>query len=156
METRVVEGAIVILDLDRFGEEVEKRGLSEYSPNIATGTLTSLVEAFVSKWSAVVLYGLDHARGTEEAVIVVPGVDPWELEEDLVGIARAIEELGFSVSIVADRIPVVACKPLRERRLYEPHYRRVKRLLASVKRRGGGMVVIEGSVAYKIGGSRSG
>lgn len=150
MWARAVEGAMVILDLDRFGEEVERRGLSEYSPNVVTGTLTSLVESFVSKWSAMVLYGLDHARGTEEAVLVIPGVDPWELKEDLIAIARAVERLGYSISIVAARVPVVAYKPLTVRRLDEPHYKRVKRLLASAKRRGGGMVIIEGHIVYRL------
>ena len=149
MNGRLVEGTIVVMDLDRFGEEVEKRGLSEYSPNIATGTLTSLVESLASKWSAVVLYGLDPWRGTEEAVLLFPGVEPQELEGDLVSIAKAIEGLGYSISIVALRAPIVSYKPQRARRLDNPYYKRAKRLLGMVKKRGGGMVLVEDRIVYR-------
>jgi hypothetical protein len=145
----VVEGTIVVMDLDRFGEEVESKGLSEYSPNIATGTLTLLVESLVSKWSALVLYGLDRGRGTEEAVLLFPGVEPGELEGDLVSIARELEGLGFSITIVALRAPIASYKPLKRRRLEDAYYKRAKRLLDSLKKRGGGVVFVEDRVAYR-------
>lgn len=139
-----MEGTIVVMDLDRFGELVEKRGLSEYKPNIITGTLTSLIDWFVSKWHALVVFGFDTERGTEEIVLEIPGVKPEELKEDLEYIRRRIKELGATITIVAIK-GHVGLKPARSRR--EAYYGTLSRklahkLLKSAKRRGGDMVVI--------------
>jgi len=65
-------GCLVVMDLDRFKEYARERGLSVYEPNIVTGSLSSLVEGFVRKFQAVVVYGLDWDRGTEEVVLEIP------------------------------------------------------------------------------------
>ncbi len=149
MAERVVYGTIIIIDIDRMEETVRERGWSRYKPNPATGRLTGLVEALASKWGARVLYGLDTERGTEEAVIEVPLVEPWELESDLIEIARSMEEEGVTVTIVAVRGPVGVDKPRDRREAYSGPRRRVARILRRLKRIGGAMVYIEGRIVYR-------
>ncbi|MCE4606118.1 MAG: hypothetical protein F7B59_02150 [Desulfurococcales archaeon] len=72
----VVQGTLVILDLDRFKEYTIQHELDDYKPNTVTGTLSRLVSALASKYSGSILHGLDWERGTEEAVLVYPGTDP--------------------------------------------------------------------------------
>ncbi len=141
----LVEGTIVVMDLDKFSELVEEKGWSEYRPNIVTGTLTSLVEWFVSRWRAVVVYGLDRERGTEEVVLEIPEVEPDEIREDLEYIRRRIEELGASITIIAVK-GYVGLKPAKSRR--EAHYGTPSRALAhklliKTKRRGGNTVIVQ-------------
>jgi len=140
----MTEGAIVIIDLDRFGEVVEERGWSEYSPNPATGLLTSLVEMFVRKWQGVVIYGLDEARGTEEVVIEIPLVEPEELIQDLEYIKQELNRLGVGVTIVAVKGYVLG-RPANDRReayTATPFRRYALSILRRAKRRGGNQVVI--------------
>ncbi|ABM80713.1 hypothetical protein [Hyperthermus butylicus] len=139
-----VEGTIVILDLDKFGEVVAERGWSEYEPNPATGLLTNLVERFARKWQAVVIYGLDEERGTEEAVLEIPYVEPEEVREDLEAIRREVNRLGVGVTIVAVK-GIVTGQPAMDRReaYYGTPFRRYARsLLEKLKRRGGNAVFI--------------
>ncbi|WFO76173.1 hypothetical protein J4526_04905 [Desulfurococcaceae archaeon MEX13E-LK6-19] len=140
-----VEGTIIVLDLDKFGEMVEEKGLSEYKPNVVTGLLTQLVEEFVRKWSAVVIYGLDHKRGTEEAVIEIPYVEPSEVADDLEKIKREIEKTGASITIVAIKDYVIARSARDRREAYygTPGRARALKLLKKAKRRGGGQLIIE-------------
>ncbi len=142
----LVEGTIVVLDLDKFEEYVKEHGLSEYSPNIVTGTLSHLVEEFARKWQGVIVYGLDWQRGTEEAIIEIPYVHPEELRRDLERIKNEINKLGARISIVAIYDYVLA-KPARDRR--EAYYgtparTRAHKLLKQIKREGGNKVVIMG------------
>ncbi len=140
--TPLVDGTLIVMDLDGMGELVEELGLSEYSPNRLTGLLTSLVEDLVRRWRGVVVYGLDHERGTEEAVIEVPMTRPDELAEDLRRIAEEIRREGGSISIVAISSPVTG-KPARNRReAYSGYRRRALRILRKVKSSGGGRVYI--------------
>lgn len=142
-ECPIVEGTIVIMDLDDFGELVKREGLSEYSPNRISGLLSNLVEEFVRKWSAVVVYGLDWNRGTEEVVIEIPLVKPEELREDLLRIHSEINREGGKISIVALRSPV-SCRVARNRReAYEEYRKKAHRVLLRIKRRGGNIVHIE-------------
>ena len=143
--TGLVEGTIVVIDLDRFGETVEERGWSQYAPNPATGLLSHLVDRLASKWRAVVVYGLDWDRGTEEAVLEIPYTEPGELREDLEEVRRELNRLGIGVTIVAIR-GEVGLKPARNRR--EAYYgtpgrARAVRLLRRLKRRGGNTVYVE-------------
>jgi hypothetical protein len=143
----LVEGTVVVIDLDRFEDVVRERGWSEWSPNEATGLLSSLVEWLARKWRGVIVYGLDWERGTEEAVIEFPLVEPGELEGDLKLIQkRLVEEAGVSATIVAVRGYVLA-RPARDRReAYRgtPARREALRVLRAAKRRGGGALVIRG------------
>jgi len=141
----LVEGTIVMMDLDRFGEMTVERGWDEYKPNIVTGTLTMLVERLASRWGAVVLYGLDKVRGTEEAVLEVPGVEPRMLKEDLREIYWEIRRLGACITIVAVKGFVGGRAPGGRRNAYEgsSDRRRAKRILSSLKRRGGCRIYVE-------------
>jgi hypothetical protein len=143
-QSRLTEGTIVVIDLDQFSEVVEERGWSEYSPNPATGLLTSLVEMFVRKWQGVVVYGLDEARGTEEAVIEIPLVEPEELKPDLEAIKRELNKIGVNVTIVAVRGYVLGKPAANRREAYTatPFRRQALALLRRVKRRGGDQVVV--------------
>ena len=149
MAGRAVQGTIIIIDIDKMEETVDERGWSRYRPNPATGRLTGLVERFASRWGARVLYGLDYDRGTEEAVMEIPLVDPWEVERDLVEIAKSMEEEGVTVTIVAVSGPVGVDKPRDRREAYSGPRRRVARILRSLKRRGGAVVYIEGRIVYR-------
>ncbi len=140
---KAVEGTVIAMDLDRFGEYVRMHGLSSYSPNIVSGTLSHLVEWFIRKWSGVLVYGLDWERGTEEAIIEVPYVDPSEVRADLRRIYEEIRSMGVGISIVAIR-DYVLCRPAKSRR--EAYYgtvgrRRALKLLKMVKRRGLGLYI---------------
>ncbi len=139
------EGTIVVIDLDRFGELVEEKGWSEYSPNPITGLLSNLVYDFVRKWNAVIVYGLDWERGTEEAVIEIPLVDPQEVEEDLRHILEEVRREGGSVTIVAIRDIVVGRKAHSRREAYYGTLgrRRAIKMLGKLKRKGGGIIYTE-------------
>ncbi len=141
-------GAIVIIDLDRFGDVVRERGWSEYRPNPATGLLSHLVDSLARRWQGLVVYGLDWERGTEEAVLEIPGVEASDLVDDLVGIARELEEQGVRATIVAVTGPILG-KPAKNRReAYQGPRRAVKRIMESLKRRGGGVVYVDGEIAW--------
>lgn len=138
----LIYGLIIALDLDRFGEYVESRGLDPYVPNIITGELTNLVEEFARKHQGVIIYGLSRERGTEEAIIEIPlghlYVD--KIIVDLEGIRQRIFELGASISIaiIAD---YVTGKPARDRReAYKGTLgrKRAIKLLREIKKHGGG------------------
>ena len=140
----LAEGTIVVMDLDRFGEVVRERGWSEYQPNPATGLLTDLVERFVRKWQAIVVYGLDPVRGTEEVVLEIPFVEPWEVKEDLESIRRELNRVGVGVTIVAVKGYILG-RPARDRReayYGSPSRSYAKHLLERLKRKGGNMVFI--------------
>ena len=140
----LVEGTVVILDLDRFSEIVRERGWSEYEPNPATGLLTYLVERFARKWQAVIVYGLDEERGTEEAVIEIPFVEPWEVKEDLEEIKREVNRLGVGITIVAVKGYVTGEPASNRREAYygTPSRSYAKSILERLKRRGGNTMFI--------------
>jgi len=141
----VLQGTVVILDLDRFKEYTTQYGLDEYEPNIITGTLSRLVSDLSSKHSGSILYGLDWERGTEEAILVFPGMDPLNIQNDLLNLAREMCSLGASITIVASREPMVIPSRLTQRELRRV-FRRVYSILERLKRRGGGTVYVEGVI----------
>ncbi len=138
-------GCVIVMDLDRFEELTAKHGWNQYTPNIITGALTDLVEQFVRKYFAVVVYGLDRVRGTEEVVLEIPDVDDEILRNivrDLEAIRREIRRLGGSITI-AVALGAISGKPARSRRdAYDGPTRRLAlKLLREAKRRGGNRVV---------------
>ncbi len=141
----LVEGTIVVIDLDEFGEIVQERGWSEYHPNPVTGTLTQLVEDFVRKWHGYVVYGLDYKRGTEEVVIEIPLTTPEELIDDLRYIKEEINRLGVGVTIVAVHGYVgLVHRSIDRRAAYTgtPTRRLAHKLLQKAKRKGGNTIII--------------
>ena len=141
----IIEGTVIILDLDRFSELTSSKGWDEYKPNIITGTLTHLVEEFVRKHSANILYGLDSKRGTEEAVIEIPYTKPEEVIEDLRKIKYEIKKLGATLSIGIAYGPLEPIKPRNRREAYSGITRRkALKALREAKRRGGDKIVIYG------------
>ncbi len=140
----LVEGTVVVMDLDKFEEMTLAMGWDQYKPNIVTGTLTTLVESFVRKWSAFVVYGLDPKRGTEEVILEIPNVKPEELRGDLEFIRREINKLGASISIVAvyGFVGLKACKDRREAYTATPTRKLALKLLRKIKRMGGNRVLI--------------
>lgn len=141
---KLVEGTVIILDLDKFKKVTKERGFNEYKPNIITGTLTHLVENFVRKWNAYVLYGLDYSRGTEEAVIIIPMIKPEEVLGDLEKIRREIEKLGASLSIGVSYGVIVNIKARNRREAYENiTVKNALKALREAKRKGGNRIVIK-------------
>ncbi len=139
------EGLIIIMDLDKFENYTREHGFDEYKPNIITGTLTSLVEEFVRKWRACIVYGLDYERGTEEAIIEIPyGYEnAEEIINDLSKIKDTINRLGARITIVVIK-DYILCKPAHNRReAYHgtPGRRRATQLLRKYKRKGGNTLV---------------
>ncbi|MCE4621932.1 MAG: hypothetical protein F7B19_01285 [Desulfurococcales archaeon] len=147
--SHLTEGTLIIIDLDKMEEIIKERGWSEYKPNPATGLLTMLVEEFSRQHRAVVVYGLDEKRGTEEAILEIPMVEPGEIAEDLVKIADTIcKEANVSVTIVAVT-SIVGSKPARTRRdAYTGIRGEARKILTMLKRKGGGVVYIDGSIMY--------
>jgi len=142
---KLVKGTIVALDLDRFDEMVKEKGWNRYSPNTITGLLSNLVYDLSRKWSGTVVFGLDWRRGTEEAIIEIPCVEPIELKDDLMRIWKEINNAGAKITIVAIKDYVIG-KNARSRReaYYGTHGRsRAIRLLRKLKRAGGNKVYIE-------------
>ena len=141
---KLVEGTVIILDLDKFKKVTKERGFNEYKPNIITGTLTHLVENFVRKWNAYVLYGLDYSRGTEEAVIIIPMIKPEEVLGDLEKIRREIEKLGASLSIGVSYGVIVNIKARNRREAYENiTVKNALKALREAKRKGGNRIVVK-------------
>lgn len=140
-------GSVVVLDLDGFGEVTVERGYDEYRPNDVTGKMSQLIESFARKWGAVVVYGLDWERGTEEALLEVPYVEASELAEDLLRLAREIAAEGVTVTVVAVT-GYVAPRPWGGRRAYRltPTRRTALRVMERLKARGGGLVYVDGVV----------
>lgn len=131
------------MDLDHFKELVRAKGWSEYTPNPVTGTLTYLVQNFISKWFAVVIYGLDPERGTEEVVLEIPGATFEEIKGDLEVIVREIKALGASISMGVAYGPVTGRRAVTRREAYygTPTRRRALKALKIAKRRGGGKII---------------
>jgi len=145
-----MHGVISVLDLDRFKKIVKEMGWSEYSPNPITGLLSSLVDELVRKHHAMVVYGLDWKRGTEETILACPSPDMDSLLKDLEAIRGKIEEAGketgsnATISIGVAQGPLLREKPTRSRReLFKtPTQRLAKRALQKAKQRGGNRMVI--------------
>lgn len=142
----MAHGCIIIMDLDRFKELSRAKGWSEYTPNVITGTLTLLVEDFIRKHFAVVIYGLDEIRGTEEVILEIPNYKMEDLNvilEDLEDIRRKIRELGGSISIAITFGPISGQPAKSRREAYSnPLRRRALRLLRKAKRSGGNRIVV--------------
>lgn len=140
------QGCIIIMDLDRFKELSKNKGWSEYTPNIITGTLTLLVENFIRRHLAVVIYGLDEKRGTEEVILEIPNYRIEDLDviiEDLEDIRRTMEELGGSISIAITFGPMSGRPAKNRREAYSnPLRRRALKLLRKAKRSGGNKIII--------------
>ncbi|BAA80869.2 hypothetical protein APE_1864.1 [Aeropyrum pernix K1] len=151
----MVEGTIVVIDIDRFEEKTRMLGLDPYRPNRFTALLTNLVEELAVSWRAIVVYGLDRERGTEEAVIEIPLTKPEEVEDDLVRVAREMCEARAPVTIVAIEGLVGPGKPVDRRLAYSgsPDRARARRILEKLKRRGGGAVYVNGRIVWKCRGS---
>lgn len=145
-DASLVPGLVIVLDLDDFENYVKTRGLDPYRPNEISGELSRLVEDFAIKHHGVVVYGLDHERGTEEAVIEIPfGSEHLELIiRDLYALKQRIEELGGSISIVVveDYVLGEIARDRREAYNATPGRRRAIQLLRRVKRKGGGRIIV--------------
>ena len=141
--SKVSNGTVVVVDLDKFEEITEEKGFDRYKPNIITGTLTQLIENFTRKWQAHILYGLDYERGTEEAVILIPMVKPEEVIEDLENIRRNIEKLGATLSIGVSYGPLDVIKARNRREAYSGlTVKRALKALREAKRKGGNKIII--------------
>ena len=142
---KVIEGTVIIMDLDEFEKITKEKGFDEYKPNIITGTLTYLIENFVRKWSAYVVYGLDYERGTEEVIIEIPLVRPEDVMEDVKRISETIKSLGASISIGMSYGPIIFMKARNRREAYSnPTIRLALKALQEAKRRGGGRIIVYG------------
>lgn len=140
---KAVNGTVIIMDLDRFGDYVKLKGLSEYKPNIITGTLTLLIEDFVRKHMAIIIYGLDYERGTEEVVLELPFVKPNEILDDLEKIREEISRLNASISIGVAWGPISGKVALNRREAYIGVTRRKAfKALKKAKRLGGNRIII--------------
>ncbi len=147
--TPALYGTIILIDIDNMEEIMKRRGWNQYSPNQATGLLSNLIEDLARKWQAVIVYGLDWTRGTEEAILEIPGIDPEDLTDDLIRIIdKLCYEAKVTATIVVVRGPVTGVTSASQRRAYEGYRRRAKRILEKLKRKGGGLLYVNGSIVY--------
>lgn len=145
-----MQGVVVILDLDHFKKIVRDMGWAEYSPNPITSLLSELVDNLVHKHHAMMIYGLDWKRGTEETVLAFSSPDIDSLLEDLEVIRRKIKDAGketgsnATISIGVAHGPVLGVKQATSRReLFTTLTERLaKRALQRAKRQGGNRIVI--------------
>lgn len=142
----LLPGLVIVLDIDKFENYVQSRGLDPYKPNIVSGELTRLIEKFVWDYRGIVVYGLSSERGTEEVIIEIPfGHEELDsIIKDLNEIRESIRRHGatLSIAIVKD---FVVCKPARDRRgayYGTPGRARATKLLRSIKRRGGNGIIV--------------
>jgi len=112
--------ALVYLDLDDFGQAVKTKGWGTYTPNPVTAGLSEIVVGISETHSAAILFGLDFARGTEEALLFFSDVPEEVLEERLEDTRKRIESLGkefgtgTTISIgVAANIPEMNLKAVK-------------------------------------------
>lgn len=64
-------GTVIAVDLDNFKICTQFMGWTPYASNPITRLLTDLLEDFIGKFYAIELFGIDHSKGTEEAILVV-------------------------------------------------------------------------------------
>jgi len=138
-----VEGVVVVVDLDNFEEEIERRGWSQWRPNEATGLLTQLALDFASRHRAVIIYGVDEKRGTEEFIAEIPYAKVEDVLDDVKNIISELNRIGVraSAAIVEG---LVGLRPVRNRR--EAYYgtparRKAMELLRRAKASGGNKVL---------------
>jgi len=112
--------ALVYLDLDDFKHAVKAKGWATYTPNPITAELSEMVAEISETHSAAILFGLDFARGTEEALIFFSDIPEEVLEERLEDMRKRIENLGrefgtgTTISIgVATNIPEINLKAVK-------------------------------------------
>jgi len=147
---RNMHNVVVILDLDRFKKVVKEMGWPEYSPNPITGLLSELVDDLARKHHAMIIYGLDWKRGTEEAILACSSPNMDSLLNDLEAIRRKVEDAGketgsnATISIGVAQGPVLKVKPATSRKeLFKtPTERLAKRALQKAKRLGGNQIIV--------------
>ncbi len=139
----LVNGVVVVLDLDNFGEEIKKRGWSPWKPNEATGLLTQLALDFASRHRAVIIFGVDSKRGTEEFVMEIPFTTIDNVLDDVKNIVKELNK--FSVKASAAVVEgLVGLKPAKNRRegyYGTPARKKATRLLRKAKNLGGNKVL---------------
>lgn len=144
-----MHNVVVILDLDRFKKIVKEMGWPEYSPNPITGLLSELVEDLARKHHAMIIYGLNWKRGTEEAILSCSSPNVDALLNDLEAIRRKVEDAGretgsnTTISIGVAQGPVLLVKPATSRKeLFKtPTERLAKQSLQKAKRLGGNRII---------------
>ncbi|ADG90497.1 hypothetical protein Tagg_0217 [Thermosphaera aggregans DSM 11486] len=145
--SKITPGLIVLIDLDRFKEYTVMKGLNPYTPNDVTGELTRLVEDLAIKYRGVVVYGLDYARGTEEALVEIPFgcEDVDSIIKDLERLKNLINSYGVGVTIVVVHDYVSGMPAPNRRDAYHatPGRKRAVKILNGLKKRGGNILYVE-------------
>ncbi len=145
--SQLTPGLIVLIDLDRFEEYTIEKGLNPYVPNDVTGELTRLVEDLAIKHRGVVIYGLDHERGTEEALLEIPfGYEEvGSIVKDLEKLKNHINSHGVGVTIVVvyDYVSGQPASNRREAYHATPGRRRAVKILKDLKKKGGNILHVE-------------
>jgi len=147
---RNMHNVVVVVDLDRFKKIVKEMGWPEYSPNLITGILSELVDGLARKHHAMIIYGLDWKRGTEEAILACFSPNMDSLLNDLEAIRRKVEDAGretgsnATISIGVAQGPVLKVKPAASRKeLFKTLTERLaKRALQKAKRLGGNRIIV--------------
>jgi len=147
---RNMHNVVVIVDLDRFKKIVKEMGWPEYSPNPITGLLSEFVDDLARKHHAMIIYGLDWRRGTEEAILACSSPNMDSLLNDLEAIRRKVEDAGretgsnATISIGVAQGPLLRVKSAASRReLFKtPTERLARRALQKAKRLGGNRMIV--------------
>ncbi len=139
-----VKGVVIALDLDNFEEVIEERGWSQWKPNQATGLLTQLALDFASKHRAVIIFGVDVNRGTEEFIMEIPFASINDVIDDIKNIINELNKMSVKASAAIVE-GLVGLKPARNRR--EAYYgtparRKAIKLLRKAKSLGGNKILV--------------
>jgi len=145
-----MHNVVVIVDLDRFKKIIKEMGWPEYSPNTITGLMSELVDDLARKHHAMIIYGLDWRRGTEEAILACSSPNMDALLNDLEAIRRKVEDAGretrskATISIGVAQGPLLKFKPTASRKeLFKTLTERLaKRALQKAKRLGGNRIIV--------------
>ena len=139
----LVRGVVVALDLDSFEDVVSERGWNQWKPNQATGLLTQLALDFASKHRAVIIFGVDIDRGTEEFIMEIPFANVNDVIDDVKNIINELNKILIKASAAIVE-GLVGLKPARNRR--EAYYgtparRKAIKLLRKAKSLGGNRIL---------------
>ena len=144
-----MQSALVLLDLDHFGEITKKAGWPEYKPNVVSGLVTELVTDLLTKHHGTHLRGINYKRGTEEAVLFFSAPDIQALLEDLETLRKKVHllggELGLPITIsiglafgIPPRMRISETSDLTRIPLFKP----AKKALRKAKKQGGNRVIV--------------
>jgi len=145
------QGTVVFLDLDNFETCIQRKNWSRYSPNPITRYLTKSIIHLVREYRALCLWGLDEARGTEEAILFFQYNKEFirklleELRKEILALAKEQNApTSLSVGLASGRIPRVKKIEAHSKREFkkDPAILLAYRAMKKAKKKGGNRLIV--------------